>query len=831
MLERHRKLGAQSFIALIVLAGISVVAYSMAQAESQQPDPRWAILAVLAGVSALFPVSLPRGKGRDRGVLLTISTIFSFASILIFGPAIAALVTTVEACMSTWKSRQLVSTPQKALFNIFQLPLITFVTAKIFYWSWGAAPPLSSTAIKDVSILFAYVGLTGVLYFALNAATISTVIALVTGQSLRRTWHESFFSAALTNFAESCAAVVIFLNFDETALLAVGIALPTVIVIFYAYKTNMNRIHEAREHLEEVNQLYHSTIEALAMAVDAKDQVTHGHIHRVQVMTLELSRYCGIEDEATLEGLRAAALLHDIGKLATPDHILNKPSSLTDTEMETMKAHATVGADILASVPFPYPVSPFVRYHHEKWDGSGYPEGLTGESIPLGARVLSIVDCYDALRSDRPYRTKLSREAALDYIVSESGKSFDPFVVEQLVNHISQLENAVERIELGLHLTDGVSQQGRGETGIPHTLTNTVFHDIASVHREVQAISDLSQSMGRLLNVSETMALLADKIQKLVPHDACSIFLIDANNQNLVPYSTTGLEADKLGRQELCVGDGLTGWVAAHRRALAGVSPTPDFVDNPELAQVFRSGLAVPLTLDDNIVGVITLYAQIKEAFRPNHLRIVETIAGYAATALANAIMYEETKEDAYTDMLTGLPNLRYFKVFVEQELRRAERSNYPVTLIMMDLDRFKEVNDELGHKAGDRVLIEVAHILRNHMRRADTVVRYGGDEFVGILPGVSKFDSLRILRQIQQAVDNHPVSLTGSCTLQVGFSMGSATFPEDATSLDSLLTIADKEMYRDKLVRAENADSPAILLPFSPKEGSRSAIGHSNGL
>ena len=819
MVEQHRKLIAHAYIGLIVTAGILVVTTSMA-AALDEPDPRWAILAILAGVSALFPVNLPRGKGRDRGVLLTVSTIFSFASILIFGPAIAALVTTVEACMSTWKSRQLVNTPQKALFNIFQLPLITFTTAHVFYFAWGSAAPLQPDGIEGVVSLFIMVGLTGVLYFWLNATTISLVIALVTGQSLRRTWHESFFSAALTNFAEACSSVVIFLNFHEAALIAAGVALPTVIVIFYAYKTNMNRIHEAREHVEEVNLLYHSTIEALAMAVDAKDQVTHGHIHRVQVMTLELARLCGLSDESELEGLRAAALLHDIGKLATPDHILNKPSSLTDTEMETMKAHATVGADILESVPFPYPVSPFVRYHHEKWDGSGYPEGLSGETIPLGARILSIVDCYDALRSDRPYRSKLSREAALDYILSESGKSFDPFVVKQLVQHTAELENVVLRMDAGLHEHAGGGHDA-GEVG-PHNLTNTVFHNIASVHREVQAISDLSQSMGRLLNVSETMALLADKIQKLVPHDACSIFLIDSNNQKLVPYSTTGLEADKLGRQVLSVGDGLTGWVAAHQRALAGVSPAPDFSDNQELTETFKSGLAVPLMLDENIVGVITLYSQVKEAFRPNHLRIVEAISGYAATALSNAIMYEETKEDAYTDMLTGLPNLRYFQVFVEQELRRAERSNYPVTLIMMDLDRFKEVNDELGHKAGDRVLIEVAHILRNHMRRADTIVRYGGDEFVRILPGVSKLDSARIVQQIQRAVDNHPVSLTGTCTLSVGCSMGCATYPDDAASLDRLLTISDKEMYRDKLVRADESDTPATLLPFAPKAEQR---------
>ena len=191
-----------------------------------------------------------------------------------------------------------------------------------------------------------------------------------------------------------------------------------------------------------MNRLYLSTIETLATAIDAKDQVTHGHIRRVQKFALALASELGIRDERQVKAIEAAALLHDTGKLVVPEHILNKPGRLTPGEFDKMKLHASAGAEILSAIQFPYPVVPIVRHHHENWDGTGYPDGLKSTDIPIGARILQVVDCFDALTSDRPYRTKLSDEEAVLILLQRRGTMYDPLIVDTFAAVRQRIEAA-----------------------------------------------------------------------------------------------------------------------------------------------------------------------------------------------------------------------------------------------------------------------------------------------------------------------------------------------------------------------------------------------------
>ena len=204
-------------------------------------------------------------------------------------------------------------------------------------------------------------------------------------------------------------------------LTAVSVILPILAITYLTFRTSLGRLADANRHVTHVNDLYLSTIETLAMAVDAKDQITHGHIRRVQVYAVELAKRLGVKELSQLKAIEAAALLHDMGKLAIPEHILNKPGKLTPAEFETMKRHADIGADLLSSIRFPYPVVPIVRHHHEQWNGQGYPTGISGTDIPLGARILSVVDCFDALNSDRPYRPRLSVPEAFTILREHRG--------------------------------------------------------------------------------------------------------------------------------------------------------------------------------------------------------------------------------------------------------------------------------------------------------------------------------------------------------------------------------------------------------------------------
>jgi putative nucleotidyltransferase with HDIG domain len=213
-------------------------------------------------------------------------------------------------------------------------------------------------------------------------------------------------------------------------LVGIAAVVPLIAVCYLALSSWLGRVDDAQRHLVRINELYMSTVSALSAAIEAKDGVTSDHMHRVQAYAIGLARALHVTDPQAIQAIEAAALLHDTGKLAIPEHILNKPGRLTAAEFETMKSHVSIGADILSAIDFPYPVVPIVRAHHENWDGTGYPNGLRGEEIPIGARILSVVDCFDALRSDRPYRPAMTEEAALEILVQRSGTMYDPVVVD-----------------------------------------------------------------------------------------------------------------------------------------------------------------------------------------------------------------------------------------------------------------------------------------------------------------------------------------------------------------------------------------------------------------
>ena len=200
----------------------------------------------------------------------------------------------------------------------------------------------------------------------------------------------------------------------------------------------MGRIDDEQRHVLQTSDLHLATIEALARAIDAKDQTTQMHIRRVQVYATGLANALGLPD-AEIQGIKTAALLHDIGKLAVPEHILSKPGPLTQEEFQKIRIHPQVGAEIIAAVPFPYPVAPLILSHHERWDGKGYPQGLAGEDIPLGARILTIVDYFDAVTTERPYHKALSYESAIGLLQARSRRALDPTLVPMFIELLPTL--------------------------------------------------------------------------------------------------------------------------------------------------------------------------------------------------------------------------------------------------------------------------------------------------------------------------------------------------------------------------------------------------------
>src|SRR4051794_1749436 len=418
----------KAYLWSVIGAGFAVIGLSIAGLYAEPIGNQWFILAALTLISGSATVTLPSSSAS-----ISLSETFVFTAVLLYGPAAGTIIVALDGLIiSFWISkRRNEKGPHRALFNMSAPAVSAWGGAQLFFIIAGIPPlikqPSPSYAILPALIVFALV------YFSLNSWLITFVIALERRLNPVNIWTGSFLWMSLNYFAGASIAFL-FVGYNRRIDVGyIGVIVPLLLVLHLVFKTTINRVEDADRHLEQLNRLYLSTIETLAMAIDAKDQVTHGHIRRVQAHATTLAREVGVRDQNLLKAIEAAALLHDMGKLAVPEYILNKPGKLTEAEFEKMKLHASVGADILSAIDFPYPVVPIVRHHHENWDGTGYPAGIRGTDIPLGARLLAVVDCFDALTSDRPYRPKLSDSEAIRILLDRRGSMYDPLIVDTFI--------------------------------------------------------------------------------------------------------------------------------------------------------------------------------------------------------------------------------------------------------------------------------------------------------------------------------------------------------------------------------------------------------------
>lgn len=570
------------------------------------------------------------------------------------------------------------------------------------------------------------------------------------------------------------------------------------------YRNAKKRLQAKADEIEALGQLHLATAEALATAIDAKDQTTHCHVRRVQIYAAGMGEVFGLAP-SDIAALKAGALLHDIGKLAVPPHILNKPGPLTPAEFEKMKIHTVVGAQILARVNFPYPVIPIVRHHHEQWDGRGYPDKLRGNQIPITARIISVVDCFDSVREDRPFRRGMTLGEATALLLRGAGIHFDPLVVEQFIRHLPQFDAQIEALGLqhqpaspwpqpALQLSDMDLDQTR-ERG-----SYIAYDQIKKAHREVYALYEIARTFGTSLNVEHTLEILVDKVGHVVSFDTCVIYLYDEAKGYAVARHAVGKNAQKLSSRCIALGDGVTGFALANRSPVNQLHPSLDFTDiNPEAGIKYRSMASLPLFKDDVLLGALSVYSNDLEQYSDDHMRLLETVTRLASDALSNAMQHALAESNALTDQLTGLANARYLSLRFDEEAARARRTDRTFQVVMLDLDEFKNVNDTFGHKIGDKMLREVAHIIESQLREYDFLARYGGDEFVALVQEVvgSQVDELCL--RIEHAVSKFSLMVGRTRFARVGISIGTATFGIDGETLDQLTVAADKKMYSMK--------------------------------
>jgi diguanylate cyclase (GGDEF)-like protein/putative nucleotidyltransferase with HDIG domain len=584
----------------------------------------------------------------------------------------------------------------------------------------------------------------------------------------------------------------------------------TVVLLLTLQRHHARRLEEVRRESAESLTLAQTSadlhlraVESLAIAIDAKDQTTHGHVRRTQLYALELGRLLNVSP-AELEALKAGALLHDVGNLAVPEYILNKPGRLTAAEFEKMKVHTSVGGDIVRRVGFPYPVEDVVRFHHEKWDGTGYPAGLKGERIPLVARILSAVDFYDSVRCERPYRAGRTREDALALLRQKAGRSFDPVVVEMFAKHLDEFDALLSHEDLREQVQPEESHTpSAADASAAHVSHDGAegFRSIARAQREVAALHEIAQSIGSSLSLPDTAALIAAKLRAIVPFDACAIYVLDDQTAKAEPVFAAGEWAEFFSTRAVTLGEGITGWVVANARAMFQTAPELETAGAPaEVASQVRDVVSSPLLREDGAFGAITLYSKRADAYTAEHLRLLESVCLHTAGALNNALTYERTRESALTDHLTGLPNARALHLTLEHRLAECRRyANETVSVLCVNVDDFKSLNERFGHGVGDRVLASLARVVKGQLRQMDMLARQAGDEFLAVMPGASGQVAAAVAERVRAAVESQNFSVKAGRHVQVTISIGVGSHPEDGETADELIQAATRNMRRDK--------------------------------
>jgi diguanylate cyclase (GGDEF)-like protein len=627
-------------------------------------------------------------------------------------------------------------------------------------------------------------------------------------------WVRAHRVGLLSAAGTACAAAAACVGLAERALPAVALGAAAAFAWYYCHKES-GVLWEAADRGRRLSDLHFSTIEALALAIDAKDKTAASHIRRVQFYARALAQTVGAtEDE--IQGVTTAAMLHDVGKLAVPEHILSKPGRLTEEEFQKIRIHPQVGFQIIEHVPFPYPVAPLVLCHHERWDGKGYPLGLRGAEIPLGARILAVADYFDSITRDRPYHKRVALEIATVLLRQEAGRALDPDLVSAFLALLPTLSDVVpERAPL--------PRPSRSQWD-----DRSAFENIARAHQEIYALYEIAQAIGSTLDVADTMSLIAGKLSPLVPFACCALFVRNEDDSLQCRFAT-GVDADGLRGRTLAPGQGLAGWVARNRRSMVMGRRLED-VDRGELgvtAPHLHSALASPLVSNDRVIGALVVYHTEPDFYSDEHRRLLDRVAEQAAAAVSNSLVFEQTRQASLSDPLTGLPNSRFMLNYLNRELARAQRLEQRVAVLLLDLDDFKEINDNHGHHVGDRALREVARVLRETIRPYDICVRYAGDEFVIVLPdcGAEEAEAKRV--ELQHAIDTVVFLAAEEQRVRLSLSIGAAVFPTDGGTYDGLLATADARMYLDKRRRKARPSGPAIAtepLFSNPKTSSPSA-------
>ena len=774
-----------------------------------------------------------RGVASENNATMSLGFIPTFFTLFMFGPAAGMLVATANVITTTLHPRR--SYYYQVLFSVGAI-IVANLVAGFVLRPFGLAPGgWDADIVKQENahrLLLPLLGIalaTGV-YYLTNTILVMIALHLASGQKIINLWRSMGWTSLGYFVGASIAALLMvfmpIIGKNPWASLALLLALlpfPALVFLMYKYHVqwevvNAQRVAELTHSQERLQEHFDQTIRMLARVIDAKDRYTKEHIQRVTVFAVMIANALDLKGE-DLKNLETGALLHDIGKLAIPENILTKPGKLTVEEFERIKTHPDMGARILEPVQFHPSVIEIVRHHHERWDGSGYPDKLSAEGIPLGGRILAVADVYDAVTSDRSYRPGWTHERAVEYLQENAGSHFDPQIVQTFLQVLSENPQMC-----AVPAEDSVR-----DPAIPLSPQEALTDDIGRASFEQAAVFEMARAVSATLGLSETMSLIAARAKSVFNAETVAILL----KEDLFVPGQTGLKVYKaIGKYEkifldarATLGAGVTGGVAQSGVARHGEYVPDDltFASAGENALptpgAVRSVLIAPMADGDGrIIGTVSLYHARLELFHQGDLGVLTAVSAQAGQAILKAIEFDRNIESAMVDSMTGLYNARYLEQFIAGEAKRSLAEKRTFSVLLLDLDNFKPVNDLYGHTHGNQVLRELGQVFQSVLRGGDLVTRYAGDEFVVVLPNTGPQEARIVMAKIAHSTceyNPHPTASDDAVTdFRIGVSIGLASFSEDGFDAKTLIAVADSRMYTDKRQRKSRplieAEKPA---------------------
>jgi len=398
-------------IYIIVIIGSAIALFIYLIPSLPSLPNVWPVLIFFLTISVFAEfiyVELPTGSGISIGFPI------DFVMILVYGPALAMLITALGALIAETIERKI--SWYKIIFNVAQQALSAGIAGLVYQYSGGIVGFQNFFKFIFPAALCAFI------YPIINLILVNVFISLEKRIKIASVWRINFKDILPSYLAEAPMGFLMAIVYVEVGIFG--------ILLFFLPLLLARRSFELYTKMRKV---YLDTIRALAAAIDAKDPYTKGHSERVAETSVALAQELNLSGR-DIEDIEYTALLHDIGKIGIADKILGKKGSLTNQEYEKIKEHTIMGANIIEPVDFLKNSYEAIYHHHERYDGKGYPDGVKSKDIPVFSRIIAVADAYDAMNSDRPYRKKLNKDKILKELTDQSGKQFDPEVVEALIS-------------------------------------------------------------------------------------------------------------------------------------------------------------------------------------------------------------------------------------------------------------------------------------------------------------------------------------------------------------------------------------------------------------